>query len=123
MDYNTVNNTAKDPGKVMAIVSLILGILGLLTGWLLGLGCILGIVAIILAIISGNKSQAAGFSQSGLAIIGLVCGIIAIVAGAGCLACTVCYACTEGASLGIMGCAGLMNGLASDTASSLSTYY
>ncbi len=107
MDNNSMNNTVNDPGKVMAIISLVVGILGILTGWAWGLGCILGVVAVILAIVSGNKSQAAGFSKSGLAIAGLICGIVAILGGAGCLACTICSVCAEGASLGVSGCASL----------------
>ena len=101
------NNTMNDPGKVMAIISLILGILGILTGWAWGLGCILGVVAVILGVISGNKSQAAGFPKSGLALAGLICGIVGILLGAGCLACTICSVCATGATLGLSGCASL----------------
>jgi hypothetical protein len=101
------NNTMNDPGKVMAIISLILGILGILTGWAWGLGCILGVVAVILGVISGNKSQAAGFPKSGLALAGLICGIVGILLGAGCLACTICSVCANGATLGLSGCASL----------------
>ncbi len=102
------NGTMNDPGKVMAIISLILGIIGILTGWAFGIGCILGIVAVILAVISENKSQAAGFPKSGAAIAGLICGIVAILLGAGCLACTLCNGAVlgcEGASIGCAGCA------------------
>ena len=122
MDNNSMNNTVNDPGKVMAIISLVVGILGILTGWAWGLGCILGVVAVILAIVSGNKSQAAGFSKSGLAIAGLICGIVAILGGAGCLACTICSgcaACADGATVGLAGCANMFNEI--DT-SSLSSY-
>lgn len=92
-------NYENDPGKGMATASLVLGIIGLCTGWLYGVGCVLGIIAVVLAVSSGNKSQAEGFSRSGLATAGLVCGIIAIVSGAGCLICTVCGA-GAGALLG-----------------------
>ena len=97
------SNMAND-GKGKAIASLILGILGLLTGSLYGVGCILGIIGVVLAVKSGNESQAAGVPKSGLATAGLVLGIIAIVSGAGCLICTVC---TGSAA----GCAGLTSAL------------
>lgn len=106
------NNTMNDPGKVMAIISLVLGILGILTGWVWGIGCILGIAAVILGVISGNKSQAAGFPKSGVALAGLICGIVGILLGAGCLACTICSVC-NGASLGLSGCASLAETAAS----------
>ena len=81
-----------DPGKGMGIASLVLGIVGLCTGSLFGLGCVLGIVGIVLAVISGNKSSAVGLKRNGLAIAGLVCSIIAVVSGAACLICTICTA-------------------------------
>ncbi|MCR4596711.1 MAG: DUF4190 domain-containing protein [Lachnospiraceae bacterium] len=96
-----------DPGKGLAAASLVCGILGLCTGWLYGVGCVLGIVGVVLAVVSGNKSQAAGFPKSGLATAGLVCGIIAIVTGAGCLICTVC----TGAAVGAGGLAGVLDSL------------
>lgn len=79
-----------DPGKGMGIASMILGIVGLCTGWLYGVGAILGIVGIVLAVMSRNKSKSVGLPQSGLAVAGLVCSIIAVVSGAGCLICTIC---------------------------------
>ena len=79
-----------DPGKGTGAASLVLGIVGLCTGWLYGVGCVLGIIGVVLAVVSGNKSSAVGLNRNGLAIGGLVCSIIAIVSGAGCLICTVC---------------------------------
>lgn len=79
----------EDPGKGMGIASLVLGIAGLCTGWGYGVGCILGIIGIVLAVMSGNKSKEVGLKQSSLAIAGLVLSIIAVVLGAGCLICTV----------------------------------
>lgn len=46
-------------------------------------------MGIVLAIMSGNKSKQVGLKQNGLAITGLVCSIIAVVCGAGCLICTI----------------------------------
>lgn len=79
-----------DPGKGMGVASLVLGILGLCTGWLYGVGAILGIIGVVLVAVSGKKSGLVGLPRNGLAIGGLVCSIIAIVSGAGCLMCTVC---------------------------------
>lgn len=73
----------------MGIASMVLGIVGLCTGWCWGLGAVLGIVGIVLAVMSGNKSKQAGLKQNGLAVAGLVCSIIAVVCGAGCLICTI----------------------------------
>ena len=87
-----------DAGKGLAIASLICGIVGLISAWIFGIGTIIGIVAIILAVISGNKSQASGFKRSALAIVGLILGIVAVVSGAGCLFCTVCTCMTDGAA-------------------------
>ena len=69
--------------------AMVLGIIGLCTGWCWGVGAVLGIVGIVLAIMSGNKSKQVGLKQNGLAITGLVCSIIAVVCGAGCLICTI----------------------------------
>lgn len=68
-----------------AVASLVLGIVGLCTGWLYGLGCILGIIGIVMA--SNSKKNTGG---SGLATAGLVLSILAVVFGAVTLACTVC---------------------------------
>ncbi len=84
----------QDPGKGIGAASMVLGILGLCTGWLYGIGCILGIVGIILSVVAGNKSKSVGLGWNGLAIAGLVCSIIAVCTGAGCLLCTVCAAST-----------------------------
>ena len=87
----------EDPGKTKGIIALILGIVGLISAWFFGIGTIFGIVAIILAIASGNASQAAGLKRSGVAVAGLILGILAVVSGAGCLIRTVCT-CAAGGS-------------------------
>ncbi len=94
---------SQDPGKGMGIASLVLGIVGLCTGNLYGLGCVLGIVGIVLAVMSGNKSSSAGLQRNGLAIAGLVLSILSVVVGAGCLICTICT--------GAGACAGASAGL------------
>lgn len=68
-----------------AVVSLVLGIVGLCTGWLYGLGCILGIIGIVM-----SAKAKKDFGPSGLATAGLVLSILAVVFGAVTLACTVC---------------------------------
>lgn len=65
--------------------SLVCGIVGVLTGWLFGLGAILGIIAIVL---SAQSKKAVG--NNGMATAGLVLGIIAVVWGAFYLLCTIC---------------------------------
>jgi len=80
----------EDPGKTKGVVALILGIIGVITAWTFGIGTLFGIVAIILAIMSFNASQAAGLKKSGVAIFGLILGILAVVSGSGCLICTLC---------------------------------
>ena len=102
MEENSMNS-GFNPGKGTATASLVLGVIGLLTGWFYGVGCICGIIAVVLAVSSGNKSQAGGYPKLGLATAGLVLGIISIVLGAGCLACTIC----GGAAAGASGCASL----------------
>lgn len=98
-----------NPGKGMGVAALVLGVVGLCTGWFYGVGCICGIIGVVLAVKSTNTSQAAGFPTSGLATAGLVCSIIAIVVGAGCLICTICAA--GSASASAAGCAGLADSL------------
>lgn len=68
-----------------AVASLVLGIIGLCTGWLYGLGCILGIIGIVLS--AKSKKDIGG---SGIATAGLVLGILAVVFGAAWLACSIC---------------------------------
>ncbi len=84
-NYMNPNYMNQKPSNGAGVAALILGIAGIVTGWLCGLGCILGIVAVILAVMSKKK-----IGPNGLATGGLVCGIIAIVFGAIFLVCTVC---------------------------------
>ncbi len=77
----------KDPGNGFGVASLICGIFGILFSMTFGVGALAGIAAVILSVISGNRSTSAGFRRSGVAIGGMVCGIIAIIFGALCVAC------------------------------------
>lgn len=76
-----------------AVASLVLGIVGLCTGWLYGLGCILGIIGVVFSSSSRSKN-----GDSGLATAGLVLSILAICFGGATLACTVCAGCAACAS-------------------------
>ncbi len=68
-----------------AVASLVLGIIGICTGWLYGLGCILGIIGLVMSSIAKKNN-----GGSGMATAGLVLSILAVVFGAVALACTVC---------------------------------
>ncbi len=71
---------APQPGKTKAIISLVLGIVGILMCCCYGFGCIPGIVGLILAILAKKDN---GGKFSGLAVAGLVLSIIASVFGVG----------------------------------------
>lgn len=68
----------------MAIASLVLGIIGLVTFWACGFGAIPGLVAVVLGILglqAANKLP--GQPQRGLAIAGIVTGGLAVLVGVG----------------------------------------
>lgn len=71
--YTVQPQTQDSSSNAMAIVSLILGILSIVTAWCYGIGIIFGIIGLILAIVSRKKNK------SGVGIAGLVCSIIGIV--------------------------------------------
>jgi formate-dependent nitrite reductase membrane component NrfD len=56
----------------------VLGILGVLTFWLLGLGAVLGLVAIILGVIGLRRVRSGQATNRTSAIAGIVLGAIAI---------------------------------------------
>jgi len=62
--------------KGLAIASLVLGILGFLTGWLV-IGVLLGLIAVVLGIVSLVKHR----EGKGLAIAGIITGSIAVIFG------------------------------------------
>lgn len=61
----------------MAVAALVLGIVGLMTFWTVWLGAILGILAIVFGIVGMNRAKQ-GAPNKGLAIAGLVLGILAL---------------------------------------------
>lgn len=64
-------------GKVFAIISLVGGVLGVLTMCCYGFGAIPGLVGIICGIISRKKEE----GLKGMAIAGIICGAVAVVVG------------------------------------------
>lgn len=64
----------------LAIASLVCGIISIVLCCCCGLGVLLGIAGIVLAILSKKNS---GGKLSGLAIAGLICGIVGVVFGVG----------------------------------------
>lgn len=80
MMYNGYEQPAEKKTSVKAILSLVFGILALLTCCYYGVpGIILGIVGVVLANLSKKDTDG---KRSGLALAGMICSIIAIVAGA-----------------------------------------
>ena len=68
----------------MAIASLVLGIIGLVTFWACGFGALPGLIAVVLGILglqAANKLP--GQPQRGLAIAGIVTGGLAVLVGIG----------------------------------------
>ena len=66
----------------LAIASLILGIIGVLTFWLFGLGGIPALLAIVLGIIAITKASKGRAGGKGMAITGVILGVLALIASA-----------------------------------------
>ena len=90
---NTYNNAPVNPNAYMqsqfyppneppqsgyAVASLILGIMGLLFGCCYGIGSLLGVASIVLAIISRNYTND---RMTSVATAGMVCGILSLASG------------------------------------------
>lgn len=79
------------PGKGLGITALVLGIISVVFFWIYFvdiLTLLMGITAIILAVMSGKKCK------NGMATAGLILGIIGVVLSAiHLVACTMCYGC------------------------------
>lgn len=69
------------PSSALAIASLILGIIGLLTG-LMFFGAVLGLVGVILGIVALVKVKNGTASGKGMAIGGIVTGALGMIAAA-----------------------------------------
>lgn len=92
-----------DPSKGLAIGSLVCGIISVVFFWIPWvdiLTLILGIVAIVLAVVAGKKAPIG--QKSGMAVAGLILGIIGVVLSTisfvTCVACYGCAACSYGCS-------------------------
>ncbi|MGN1111776.1 MAG: DUF4190 domain-containing protein [Acutalibacteraceae bacterium] len=102
--------------KVFSIVALVCGIVGIIGAWIPVL-CYFAFVIAILGIVFGaigmKKCKAAG-ERKGLAIAGLVCGIIGTAITLIAVICAVCVVCTAASVLGAAGgTASDLNSLAS----------
>ncbi len=89
-----------DNGKGLSIAALVLGILGIVGGWIPVVGyftTVCAILGIVLGAKGRKKSIAAEGKASGLATAGLVLGIIGTAFAALGLVCTIC----AGAAIGI----------------------
>ena len=73
----------------MAIAALVLGIASLVVCWIPGLGLVLGVVGIILAVMARKEND----ENKGMVTAGLVCAIIGAVLGLIITSCTACTAC------------------------------
>lgn len=69
------------PSSALAIASLILGVIGLLSGWLI-FGGVLGLVGVILGIVALVKVKNGTASGKGMAIGGIVTGALGMIAAA-----------------------------------------
>lgn len=64
----------------LAIGALVVGIIGLITVWVPFLGIVLGLVALVLGIVGRKKANETGVG-GGMAIAGLIMGVLAILGG------------------------------------------
>lgn len=100
-------NGQKPAGHGLGIASLVLGIVAILTCWLLGLGTLAGIVGAILGIIALVKLGKTPGAKKGMAITGLVLSIIGTLLGAAFLLFTIFFG---GLAMdGLQECGDLMN--------------
>lgn len=67
-----------------AIASVILGVIALVTSWLL-IGIFFGIAAVATGFVARSRSTAGAVSPPGMAVVGIVIGAVAIVVGIGAL--------------------------------------
>jgi len=83
--YQPYGQTAAPPASGangLAIASLVLGVLGIVTFCIWGLGAVFGLLAVVFgALAIRNAKKQPGTPQVGLAWAGLICGIVAVVAG------------------------------------------
>ena len=86
-------NQPQNDGKGLSIAALVMGILGIVGGWIPIVGyftTVLAILGLVFGVIGRKKSAAATGKPSGLATAGLVLGIIGCAFAALGLVCTIC---------------------------------
>jgi hypothetical protein len=80
-DAGSYGGGAKPAGTGLGIASLVLGILALLTCWMLGLGIIPGLVGLVLGIVAIRKLGRVRGASRAVPIVGVVLSALGIVAG------------------------------------------
>ncbi|NAZ85826.1 DUF4190 domain-containing protein [Kineococcus indalonis] len=77
------------PRNGAGLASLILGVIGLLLCWLLGIGIVPGLIGLVLGIVGMRRARRGEATNRGVAIAGVVTSAIAVVASAVFLALTI----------------------------------
>ncbi|WP_337060137.1 DUF4190 domain-containing protein [Kineococcus sp. G2] len=77
------------PRNGAGLASLILGIVGLLLCWFLGIGIVPGIIGLILGIVGMKRAKRGEATNRGVAIAGVVTSVLAVLASAVFLAITI----------------------------------
>jgi hypothetical protein len=73
---------ASRPANRLAVISIILGVVGLLTS-VIFVGIVFGIAAVVTGCISRSRALRGEGSNSAAAVVGIVIGVMAIVVGLG----------------------------------------
>jgi uncharacterized membrane protein len=83
MPYEYHTGAPAAPRNGLGTAALVLGIIGLLVGWVpiigTAIGIILGIIAIVLGVVGRGRAKRGEASNGGVALGGLILGIFAIV--------------------------------------------
>ena len=70
------------PKNGLGLASLILGVVGLLACWLLGIGLLPGLVGLVLGIVALRRVRRGIATNRGVAITGVVLSVLAVIASA-----------------------------------------
>ena len=66
------------PRNGLGTAAMVLGIVGILTFWLLGLGALLGLLAVIFGFIGRGRAKRGEASNGGMALTGIITGFVAM---------------------------------------------
>ncbi|MGB3770681.1 MAG: DUF4190 domain-containing protein [Rhodococcus sp. (in: high G+C Gram-positive bacteria)] len=77
------------PKNGLGVAALVLGILSILAFWTFGFGILLGIVAVIMGFVGRGRAKRGEATNGGVALSGIVLGVLGILVGAVFLALTV----------------------------------